>query len=367
MHDFGELITEGMRFANGNPVEVEHNAYPVRYHRAARAALEQCAARRPGFEPFFYVRAGYSGIEGGEGTSGATPSVFPGDETTDWAEGSGIPSVPPAMLNLALGGSFTFTTDVGGYLDLIAPRTSPELFARWSQLAAFTAVSRIHNSTGKGSVYPYSYGEDTLDVYRRYAKAKVRLIPLVDRWSERAARDGTIGPVRPLVLDDASPAARSIDDQWLLGRDILVAPVLDEGARSRRVYLPAGSRWQRIVVGDEGALVARGEPSEGGQTVTAPAPLADIPIYRRVSAARAPAGRDEPAAADRNRRAAGGDGGASDGGDDRERRAMGDDRASGADDDGDLPFTGLSLALMLATGLALLGAGGVLRRRWRPR
>ena len=285
MHDFGEFVTEGMRFHNGNPPEVEHNAYPVRFHRAARAAVTDCAERREGFEPFFYVRAGYSGIEGGEGVSGATPSVFPGDETTDWSEGSGLPSVPPAMLNLALGGSFTFTTDVGGYLDLLAPRTSPELFARWSQLAALTAVSRIHNSTDKGSVYPHTY-ESTVDIYRRYARAKVRLIPLVDRWSKRASRDGTIGPVRPLVLDDPSPAARSIDDQWLLGRTILVAPVLEEGATSREVYLPAGARWQRVTVAEDGRFAAAGEPLDGGRTVTAPAPLADIPIYLREIDAR---------------------------------------------------------------------------------
>lgn len=281
MHDFGEQVTEGMRFHNGNRPEAEHNAYPVRYHRAARAALERCADQRPGFRPFFYVRAGYSGIGGGEGVIGSTSGVFPGDETTDWAEGSGIPSVPPAMLNLAMGGSYTFTTDVGGYLDLLAPRTTPELFIRWSQLAAFTAVSRIHNSTSNGSVYPFSYGDWMLRTYRRYARAKMRLIPLVSRWSKRAARHGTIGPVRPLVLDDPSRAARSVEDQWLLGKRILVAPVLEEGARSRRVYLPRSSRWQRVVVGGGGRLVPQGRPLRGGRTVTAAAPLADIPIFLR--------------------------------------------------------------------------------------
>lgn len=282
MHDFGEFVTEGMRFANGDPPEIEHNAYPVRYHHAARAAIEDYAARHDSFEPFFYVRAGYSAIEDRGGVTAATPAVFPGDETTDWSQGSGLPSVPPAMLNLAMGGSFGFTTDVGGYLDLLAPQTSAELFTRWSQLAAFTAVSRVHNSTYNGSVYPWSFDEQTLDTYRRYARAKVGLIPLVDAWSRRAATDGTIGPVRPLVLDD--PAARSIDDQWLLGHDLLVAPILAEGARERRVYLPVGSRWQRLRVGDDGRLLPAGGVEDGGRTVTAPAPITDIPLYRRLPA-----------------------------------------------------------------------------------
>lgn len=282
MHDFGEFVTEGMRFHNGSPPDLEHNAYPVRYHRTARVAVEDFASRNESFEPFFYVRSGYSPIEGGEGVTGSTSGVFPGDETTDWAEGSGLPSVVPVMLNLAMGGSFTFTTDVGGYLDLLAPRTSAELFTRWAQLAAFTAVSRIHNSTFHGSAYPWSFGRETLDIYRRYAKAKVRLIPLVDRWARRAAAYGAIGPVRPLVLDDSSAEATSIHDQWLLGRDILVAPVLEKGATSRSVYLPAGSRWRRVVVSEAGELEPAAASEEGGQRVTAPAPITDIPIFARI-------------------------------------------------------------------------------------
>lgn len=281
MHDFGEFVTEGMRFHNGNSPAIEHNAYPVRYHRAGRAAVDSYASRDGSFEPFFYVRAGYSPIAGDEGVCGSTSGVFPGDETTDWAEGSGLPSVVPAMLNLAMAGSFTFTTDVGGYLDLLAPRTSAELFIRWAQLAAFTAVSRIHNSTFHGSAYPWSFDQRTLDIYRRYAKAKVRLIPLVDRWSRRAAVDGVIGPVRPLVLHDSSAEAASIDDQWLLGQDILVAPVLEEGATSRSVYLPDGSEWQQVVIGEDGGFLATGGLVNGGQRVVAPAPITDIPVYLR--------------------------------------------------------------------------------------
>jgi len=388
MHDFGEIVTEGMTFANGNPPEVEHNAYPVRYHRAARAALDACAQRRQGFDPFFYVRAGYSGIGDEPGVIASTSSVFPGDETTDYSQGSGIPSVPPAMLNMAMGGGYTFTTDVGGYLDLYTPRTSEELFIRWSQLAAFTAVSRSHNSTSNGSVYPDTYGEPQLSIYRRYAKAKVKLIPLVDEWSKRAADDGTIGPVRPLVLDDPSPAARSIDDEWLLGSDILVAPVLERGATERKVYLPAGSRWQRVVVGEDGSLVAQGVPADGGQTITAPAPLEDIPLFQRVkggAAQPAPNGAGAgPAATPPGRTDAGnksnagsrprGSGGRGRAGDDDDRgrgstrvRARENGGEAGNSGGGSLPFTGFAPGWILLAATALLVAGLALRRAARSR
>jgi len=351
MHDFGEFVTEGMRFHNGDPPEVMHNAYPVYYHRAARAALTAYAREHPGFEPWYYVRSGYSGIGGGPGVADSTSGVFPGDETTDWARGSGLPSVVPGMLNLAMGGSYTHTTDVGGYLDLVAPRTTPELLVRWSQLAAFTPVSRIHNSTGKGSLFPWDLDPAGLDAYRRYAKAKVRLIGLVDRWSRRAARDGTIGPVRPLVLEDSSPAARSIRDQWLLGKDLLVAPVLVKGTRSRRVYLPRGADWERLVVAADGRLQGTGEVGRGGTTVNAAAPLADIPVYRRVTAAT-------------DRRRAGREGSFGEGRDrtpDNHERSGSRTGAAPAAIAGELPFTGLDLRLPAALGLLALLGGMALR------
>ena len=281
MNDFGELVTEGMVFHSGEPPEVVHNEYPVLYHEATRAGVDRFAERNPGSEPFFYLRAGFSGYDDRRGVTAFTPSAFPGDETTDWHEGFGLPSIMPAMLNLTLGGSYAFTTDVGGYLDLHTPQTSAELFTRWHQAATFMPISREHNSTFNGSVRAWDFGRKTLTTYRRYARAKVRLVDLVDRWAQRAAADGTIGPVRPLILSDSSPEARSIKDEWLLGNDILVAPVVKEGAREREVYLPQGSRWQQVTVADNGSFTPLGQAHAGGQTITAPAPLTDIPVFLR--------------------------------------------------------------------------------------
>lgn len=274
MHDFGEFVGEGMRFADGTPPEVMHNRYPNLLHRAARAAAASYSRDRPGFRPFLYVRSGF------DGTQRSSGAVFPGDETTDWAEGSGLPSVVPAMLNLALGGFPTFTTDVGGYFDFLAPRTTPELMVRWSQLAALTPVMRVHNSTANGQLYPHELTGRHLDAYRRYARLKVRLAPLVDRLTRAAAAGRGLGPVRPLVLADPSPEARSVDDQWLLGPDLLVAPVLDRGARRRDLYLPRGT-WVPVRVAADGRLVRAGPPREGGRRVVVDVRLGDIPLFVR--------------------------------------------------------------------------------------
>jgi sulfoquinovosidase len=281
MNDFGELVTEGMVFHSGEPSEVVHNAYPVLYHEATRLGVDRFVAANPDTEPFFYLRAGFSGFGEHPGVTAFTPSAFPGDETTDWHRGFGLPSIVPMMLNLALGGSYAFTTDVGGYLDLVTPQTDAELFTRWHQAATFTPISREHNSTFSGSVRAWDFGEETLSTYRRYARAKVRLVDLIDSWAQRAARDGTVGPVRPLVLDDASPEARSVSDQWLLGTDILVAPVLEQDTTEREVYLPAGSDWQQVRIDEGGSFAPLADPQAGGRTITAPAPLTDIPIFVR--------------------------------------------------------------------------------------
>jgi len=282
--DFGEFVTDGMRFYDGTPPAVMHNRYPILYARATRAALATCAASHPGVAPFFYARTGFSPLGDLPGTLAYTPAYIVGDETTDFSRGSGLASVPPAMLNLALGGGSTFISDIGGYFDLYTPRTTPELFTRWSQLSALTPVMRIHDDTINGSLYPWDFDPATLDAYRRYARLKVRLEPLVARLTQQAASDGSVGPVRPLVLDDPSPAARGVGDEWLLGRDVLVAPVLTQGALARPVYLPAGARWQRVTVDEGGQLVPTGDVRSGGQTVQAPAPLADIPLYGRLGA-----------------------------------------------------------------------------------
>lgn len=285
MHDFGELTNEEMRFASGERLSIVHNKYAYEYHRAARLAADEYEALNPGAKIFFYGRAGMTGA------CGQTPGVFPGDESTTWDAGHGLPSIIPALLNLSLSGCNAFTTDIGGYLDLVTPRTSEELFIRWSQAAALMAIMRIHNSTGKGSVYPWTYAQeaglssrfDTIGIFRRYARLKLRLAEeVVHPLAQRAARTGEIGPVRPLILEDQSAAALAQDYQWLLGDDILVAPVIAPGVTEQTVYFPQGAAWQRVRVDGAGGFVPTGDAVyRGGTQAVVPVDIADIPIFLR--------------------------------------------------------------------------------------
>lgn len=293
MHDFGELTTDDMLFDEGENLQESHNLFAFKYQQAARQAIDEYKAENnlgDDFAPYFYARAGMTG------TCSFTPGVFPGDESTSWDAGHGLPSVIPTMLNLSLSGCYAFTTDIGGYFDFTTPRTTEDLFIRWSQLSALTPVMRIHSSTFNGSVFPWTWSEgedlaaednpqwDTIDIFRRYARLKSKLIPLTDHWVQRAVNNGDIGPVRPIILEDPSATAQVQDYEWLYGENLLVAPVYEEDMAELAVYFPAGANWQQVTVTADGDLAATDQIFTGGQTSTLTidnATLADIPLFVR--------------------------------------------------------------------------------------
>jgi alpha-D-xyloside xylohydrolase len=188
-----------------------------------------------------------------------------------------------AGLNIALSGIPWWTTDIGGFHGG-DPNDAHyrELIVRWFQYGVFCPLFRLHghreprervDSTMVGGPNEvWSFGEDAYQVIREQLGLRERLRPYL-MAQMRAAHTAGIPPMRPLFVDfPDDPAAWDTDDQFLLGPDVLVAPVLQRGARERAVYLPAGVRWVDAWTGQE---------TDGAQTVTAPAPLAHIPVYLR--------------------------------------------------------------------------------------
>ncbi len=217
-----------------------HNLLPVIYGRVTREAVNAFERRHPGRHIFFFTRAGYSGTPGSAAYENAN---FPGDETTDWSRASGLASQTTDMLNRAIGGAYGFGTDIGGYFDVGYPRTTKELFLRWAEWAALSPVFRLHGSVLAGTHTPWSYDQQTVRVYEALTRLHRRARPLIMRLWRQADRTGM--PVaRPLWLaypNDRRAAQQ--DQEWLLGPDVLVAPVVTQAALSRTVYFPAGC-WQ---------------------------------------------------------------------------------------------------------------------------
>jgi alpha-glucosidase (family GH31 glycosyl hydrolase) len=259
MQDFGEQVPLEMHFHDGSTGRTMHNRFPVLFHRATREAIDSYLAAHPRRgEPYFFTRAGYSGTPGSVAYENAT---WPGDEPTDWSRSAGLAAQAPDMLNRGIAGAYGFGTDIGGYFDVGRTPTTKELFLRWAEWAALTPIFRLHGSVAAGTHAPWTYDRQTVRIYRRLSRLHIAASPLIAKLWQRAARTGM--PIaRPLWLAaPGDPAAARQDQEWMLGRNVLVAPVVEAGARSRRVYLPRGC-WRS---------------PETGRRLTGPG-------YRRVSA-----------------------------------------------------------------------------------
>ena len=267
MQDFGEQVLTGMHFHNGMTGVQMHNLLPVLYDRATREAIDAFQRTHPGRRIFFFTRAGYSGTPGDAADENAN---FPGDETTDWTRSSGLASQTTDMLNRAIGGAYGFSTDIGGYFD-VGPyqATTKELFLRWAEWAALSPLFRLHGSLAAGTHTPWSYDARTVGVYEQLVALHLAAQPLILKlWQ---AADATGIPItRPLWLAYPNdPQAAGQDQEWLLGPDVLVAPIVTQGATSRSVYFPNGC-WVRP---DTGAQYT------GPASATVPATLEQLPYF----------------------------------------------------------------------------------------
>ena len=268
MQDFGEQVLTGMHFHDGETGAQMHNRLPVLYDAATRAEFTAYHRRHPGRGLFFFTRAGYTGTPGDAASENAN---FPGDETTDWTRASGLASQTPDMLNRALGGAYGFSTDIGGYFDVGPyPATTKELFLRWAEWAALSPLFRLHGSVLAGTHTPWTYDAQTVRVYEALTALHLSARPLILALWRAADRTGM--PVtRPLWLAyPHDPRAATQDQEWLLGPDVLVAPVVTRGAISRAVYFPAGC-WAR----------PGGRHYIGPLMRTVTAPLTQLPYFLR--------------------------------------------------------------------------------------
>lgn len=189
----------------------------------------------------------------------------------------------PAGLNIGISGIPWWTTDIGGFKggDIRSPEFR-ELIVRWFQFGVFTPLCRLHGMRLPGSMSGagqtgapnevWSFGEEAYEIIRQWLGLRERLRPYLMATMREAHTEG-LPPMRPLFLTfPADEPCWDIADQFLLGDDLLVAPVVTAGATQRPVYLPAGARWLDAWTG---------EAHRGGQWLSAPAPLDRIPVYVR--------------------------------------------------------------------------------------
>jgi alpha-glucosidase len=235
-----------------------HNVYGFCMARACHEALR---ALRPNDRPFVITRSAWAGIQ-------RYSMLWTGDNHSTWEQ---LELSIRQCLNLSLSGVPFCGADVGGF----SWDCTGELLARWTQAGAFFPFFRNHTATGTRRQEPWTFGPEVEEICRRYIRLRYQLLPYLYNLFYEAAQDGT--PImRPLFWEfPHDPHAYAVDDQFLLGPAILVAPVVKPAATRRAVYLPAGSDWYEYW---------SKQRHRGGEYVTVEAPLERLPLFVRAGA-----------------------------------------------------------------------------------
>lgn len=237
-----------------------------RYHNVygslmAQATYEGLKKLRPADRPFVLTRAAYAGIQ-------KYSAVWTGDNATSWDH---LALTIPMLTNLGISGVPLVGADIGGF----GGNPSPELYTRWLQAAALTPMMRSHVEKAYPDREPWMHGEPYLTINRKSIELRYQLIPHLEALFEEHRMTGA--PVmRPLWFEYPTDAKTYlIEDEYLLGDSILVAPVVKEIAVKRRVYFPRGAAWFDWWTGVR---------YEGGTEVEVDAPLTKLPLFVREGA-----------------------------------------------------------------------------------
>ena len=235
-----------------------HNVYGM---QMARASFEGLKKLRPEKRPMVLTRAGFAGVQ-------RYAAVWTGDNSPTWGS---LALTIPMLANLSVSGVPFVGADVGGFMG----SPSAELHARWMQAAALTPYFRTHSNDVSAPREPWAFGPEYERINRAAIELRYQLLPYLYTLFEENERTGR-PPMRPLWFEyPADPRAGLVEDQFLLGTDLLAAPVIKEGERSREVYFPRGETWIDWW---------SGRRHKGGTTAKIAAPLERLPLFVRAGA-----------------------------------------------------------------------------------
>lgn len=241
MHDEGRKATH---------LEM-HNVYGHNMSKATYEGLKKLTGKRP----FVITRACYAGSQ-------KYTTAWTGDNTSLWSH---LQMAIPQLCNLGLSGMAFVGTDIGGF----GGDTTPELMARWIEVGIFSPLCRNHCAKYRKYQEPWCFGDEVLNIYRKYVKLRYALLPyFYDNF--RICEQKGYPIMRPLIFNyPEDKICRNKNDEFMLGENMLVAPVVEQGEEYKKVYLPKGN-WYDYHTGEKIA---------GGKTFVRHAPLDTCPIY----------------------------------------------------------------------------------------
>ncbi len=223
----------------------------------SRATYEGLERLQPDKRPYVITRAGYAGIQ-------RYATMWTGDSNSTW---DSLALSIPMFESLGLSGQPFVGSDAGGFIG----RDTGEMLTRWYQVAFLTPFCRNHKDIKSYDQEPWRFGKYYEDIIRKFLKLRYELMPFLYTTLEEAHRTGV--PVfRPLLLNyQNDESTLNLDNEFMIGDDLLVAPILKPDITQRLVYLPAGI-WYDFWTNKK---------YPGGRMITADAPLDTVPMFVR--------------------------------------------------------------------------------------
>lgn len=261
MADFGEYLPTDCVLSNGKSAEIMHNAWPAIWARVNYESVKEADKLE---EVLYFMRAGFTGNQK------YCTLMWAGDQSVNWSLDDGLASVIPAALSMGMTGCGLHHSDIGGYTSLHGNIRSRELFMRWAEMAAFTPVMRTHEGNRPDENFQFYDDEKAIKHLKKMTDVYTKLKEYIKTAVKLNAERG-IPVQRPLFMHyEEDEKAYDIKYQYLLGRDIMVAPVYEKDKKEWELYLPADN-WIHFWTGKE---------YSGGE-IKVEAPIGQPPVFYR--------------------------------------------------------------------------------------
>lgn len=273
MADFAEWLPVDTNLSASIDPWLYHNLYTVAWQRANREALEEA---RPDGNWAFFVRSGWASTKGG--TAGVAPLFWGGDQNTDWQYDDGFPTIVPIGAHVGLCGVAIYGSDIAGYNSIGGlPTTTKELWFRWLATAAFHPLMRTHHGGMECENWHFDRDAESTAHMKRYASIHAMLLPYFKGLLDDANNDGLPMTRHPWLVEPSRPELwRGDQYEFFLGDDLLVAPVLTQGAIARTTRIPESGWWPLF-----GSAPATGQTEGSVVTVDTVAAVTEIPVFVR--------------------------------------------------------------------------------------
>ncbi|TDO85908.1 alpha-glucosidase [Halanaerobium saccharolyticum] len=251
---FNGPLPEDVRFDNdGQKMEHKeaHNIYGHLMSKSTYEGINKVSNKRP----FVITRASYAGTQ-------KYSTFWTGDNHSLWQH---LRMALPMLMNMGLSGLSFSGTDIGGF----GSDATAELLTRWYQASIFTPLFRNHSSIGSRDQEPWAFKQEVEEISKKYIKLRYKFIPYLYDLLWQGKKTG-LPVMRPLFLHNQSDSnTYNLNDQFLAGENILMAPVVQQGQKYRKVYLPDG-KWLDYWTGEE---------HQGNNYILKESPLDTLPMY----------------------------------------------------------------------------------------